>query len=135
MPVPLKVRGISVSRHKSGEFAFTALYIPSLNREGSEVYACVLCELHLVDGLKANMLIGNDVLCIKGFTINLASASAHILSCGVTIVINTRNHSQFLKRNVLANTTLFIPPKSEALVNIRQIPLLDSRDFLFQPFS
>ena len=134
MPVPLKVRGIGASRHESGEFAFTALYMPGLNQEGSEVYAYVQCKLHLVDGLKANMLIGNDVLYTESFTINLASASAHILSCGVTIVINARNHSQFLKRNVLANTTTFIPLKSEALVNIRQIPLPDSRDFLFQPF-
>ena len=66
--------------------------------------------------------------------INLANTSAHILSCGVTIVISARNHSQFLKRNVLANTTTFIPPKSKALVNVRQIPLPDFRNFLFQPF-
>ena len=80
------------------------------------------------------MLIGNNVLYNKGFTINLANASAHILSCEVTIIISAKNHSQFLKRNVLANTTTFIPPKSEALVNVRQIPLPDSHNFLFQPF-
>lgn len=80
------------------------------------------------------MLIGNDILCTEGFAINLASVSAHILSCGVTIVVDVRNHSQFLKRKVLANATTFIPPKSEALINFQQIPLPDSRDFLFQPF-
>ena len=80
------------------------------------------------------MLIGNDVLCTEGFTINLANVSAHILSCGMTIVISARNHSQFLKRNVLANTTIFIPLESEALVNVWQILLPDSHDFLFQPF-
>ena len=134
MPVPLKVRGIGASRHKSREFALTALYMSGLDKEGSGVYACVQCELYLVDGLKANMLIGNNVFCTEGFTINLANASAHIISCGVTIVISARNHLQFLRRNVLANTTTFIPPKSEALVDVRQIPLPDSRDFLFQPF-
>lgn len=135
MPVPLKVRGIGASRHESKEFALTTLYIPGLDREGSEVYTCIKCELHLVEGLKANMLIGNDILCTEGFTINLASISAHISSCGVTIVINARNHLQFLRRNVLANATTFILPKSEALINFQQIPLPDSRDFLFQPFS
>ena len=134
MPVPLKVRGIGASRHESNEFALTALYIPGLDREGSEVYACIKCELHLVEGLKANMLIGNDILCTEGFTINLASASAHILSCGVTIVIDARNHSQFLRRNVLADATTFIPPKSKALINFQQIPLPDLRNFLVQPF-
>ena len=80
------------------------------------------------------MLIGNNILCTEGFTINLINASAHILSCGMTIVISARNHSQFLKCNVLANTTIFILPKSEALVDVRQIFLPDSRNFLFQPF-
>ena len=80
MPVPLKVRGIGASRHESGKFALTALYMPGLDREGSEVYACVQCKLHLVNSLKANMLIGNNVLCTGGFTINLANASTHILS-------------------------------------------------------
>ena len=134
MPVPLKVRGIDASRYKWGEFALTALYMPGLDREGSEVYAFVQCELHLVDGLKANMLIKNNIFCSEGFTINLANVFAHILSCGMTIVISARNHSQFLRRNVLANTTIFIPPKSEAFIDVRQIPLPDSRDFLFQPF-
>lgn len=92
MPVPLKVRGIGASRHNSGEFALIALYISGLDRGSSEVYAYVQCELHLIDGLKANMLIGNNVFCTEGFTINLANASAHILSCGVTIVISARNH-------------------------------------------
>ena len=134
MPVPLKVKGIGASRHESKEFALTALHIPGLDREGSEVYACIKCELHLVEGLKANILIGNDIHCTEGFTINLASAYAHILSCGVTIVINARNHSQFLRCNVLANATTFIPPKSEALIDFQQISLPDSCNFLFQPF-
>ena len=134
MPVPLKVRGIGTSKHKSKEFALIALYIPGLDQEGSEVYACIKCELHLVESLKANIIIGNNILCTEGFTINLASAFTHIPSCGVTIVINTRNHSQFLRCNVLANATTFMPPKSEAFINFQQIPLPDSRDFLFQPF-
>ena len=52
----------------------------------------------------------------------------------MTIVVSARSHSQFLKRNVLANATTFVSPKSETLVNFWQILLPDSHDFLFQPF-
>lgn len=92
MLVPLKIRGIGASRHNSKKFAIIAFYVPGLDQRGSEVYIYIQCKLYLIESLKANMLIGNNVLCIKGFTINFASASAHILSCGVTIVINTKNH-------------------------------------------
>lgn len=93
MPVPFKVRGIGASKHKSDEFFLTALYIPGLDQRGTKVYACVKCKLHLVQGLKANMLIGENVLYTKSFIINLASISAQILSIGVTIVASARSHS------------------------------------------
>lgn len=134
MLVPLKVRGIGASRLESEEFAFTTLFMPGLDRKGSKVYTWINYKLHLVEDLKANMLIENNVFCTEGFKINLANASAYIFSYAVTIVINARNHLQVLRCNVLANSTTFIPPKSEASINFRQMFLPDSRNFLFQPF-
>ncbi len=93
MPVPLKVRGIGTSKHESGQFALTMLHIPGTDDKGREVYASLTCKLHLVDGLKANMLVGNDVLCTEGFAVNLYNSSALIHSCDVRIDINTRQHS------------------------------------------
>lgn len=90
--------------------------------------------MYLVESLKANILIENDILYTKGFIINLTSASAYILSYGVTIIISIKSYSLFLKRNILANATTFISLKSETLVNFQQITLPDSCDFLFQPF-
>lgn len=134
MPVPLKVRGIGTLRYKLEEFAFTAFNMTSLDQRGSEVYTCIKYKLHLVEGLKANIFIGNDVFYIEGFTINLTNAFAYILSCGMTIIMNARNHSQFLNCNILANAIIFVPPKSETFVNFWQISLPDSRNFPFQPF-
>lgn len=93
IPIPLKVRGIGVSSYELEKFALTALYMPGLDQGGLEVYTCIKCELHLVEGLRANMFIVNNVFCIEGFTINLASTSAHILSYKVTIVVNARSYS------------------------------------------
>ncbi len=131
MPVSLKVRGIGASKHESGQFALTTLYIPSTDEKGREVYASITCELHLVDGLKANMLVGNDVLCTEGFAGNLYNSSALIHSCGVRININARQHSQFLRHRALASASTIIPPHSEVLIVFQRIKLPDSRDFLF----
>lgn len=131
MPVPLKVRGIGTSKHESGHFALTTLYIPGTNEKGREVYASITCELHLVDGVKANMLVRNDVLCNEGFAINLYNSSALIHSCGIKIDINVRQHSEFLRHRALASVSTIIPPHSEALVAFQHIKLPDSRNFLF----
>lgn len=63
------------------------------------------------------MLIENNIYCIKSFIINFVIVSAHILSCGITIIINAKNHLQFLKCNILAKTTTFISPKFKAFAN------------------
>lgn len=45
-------------------------------------------ELYLVDGLKANMLIGNNVFYKESFFINLANIFIYIQSYGSDIVIS-----------------------------------------------
>lgn len=134
MPVPLNVRGIGASKHKANMFPLTALYFLGLDRKGSKVYICIKCEPHVVKGLKVNMLIGNDVFCTKGFLINLTNTFTHILKYGVNINITAKSHSQFFRRNILANTTIIVLPKSKALILFKQISLLDLHDFLFYPY-
>ena len=77
------------------------------------------------------MLVGNDVLCTEGFAINLSNSSAFIHSCGVKIVINARQRSEFLKHRALASASTNVSPHSEALVAFQYIELPDSRNFLF----
>lgn len=105
----LKVKSISASKHKLGDFAFTTIYISSIDKKNSEVYASIICELYLVDKLKAIMLMGNNVLCIEGFTINLSTSFALIYSCNVNININAREHSEFLRQMALASALTIVP--------------------------
>ena len=37
------------------------LFIPAKDRQGETIYDCLYRELHIVDDLKAKILIGNDV--------------------------------------------------------------------------
>lgn len=131
MPVPLKIKGISALKHKSKSFALTIIYILGIDKKGHKVYISISCELYLVNRLKANMLVGNDILCTKSFAINLSISSVLIHSYGVKIDINARQHSKFLRHRALASAFTIVPPHLEALVAFQHIKLPDSRDFLF----
>lgn len=133
--VLLKVRGIGASKHESRNFVLMMIYIPGINEKGCEVYASISYELHLVDGLKVNMLVGNDVLCIESFAIKLSTSSTLIHSCSVKININARQYSEFLRHKTLASTSTIMPSRSQALVVFQHIELPNSHDFLFCPFS
>lgn len=97
MLVPLKVKSISASNYKSGDFALTTIYMLSNEEQSCEIYASINGNLYLIDGLKANMLVSNNMLYIEGFIINLFNSSTLIHSCGVKIDINAKQHLKFLR--------------------------------------
>lgn len=92
------------------------VFILSFDENGREVYTSITCKLHLINRLKANMLVENDVLCTEGFAINRSSSSALIHSCDIRIDINARQHSKFLRHRGLASASTIIPSCLEALI-------------------
>ncbi len=130
---PLKVRGIGAFKHKSGEFAALSLYFPGKNNAGQLVYASLTCEIHLVEDLRENLLIGNDIISLESFVIDVKGKKALLGSCEVTISIDARQRRQFLARKLLTNQETVVPPNSEAMISLLPLHLLDDRDFLFHP--
>lgn len=78
MSIQLKVKGIGISKYKLKKFALIAFYILGYNYNRTEVYIYVKYKLYLIKGLKANILISNNIPCIKDFSINLAIVFIHI---------------------------------------------------------
>lgn len=72
MATPLKVRGIGSPRYESDKFVFISLHFPDINLTNRLAYAHIYRELYIVEGLKANMLIGNNILPMERVIINLA---------------------------------------------------------------
>lgn len=90
MSSPLKVRGIEPSKHKSLKFVALALYFPGKNGGRNLVYATLQCEIHFVEGLYANLLIGNDIMSPEAIVIDLKKKTALIGACKVIININAK---------------------------------------------
>lgn len=99
----LRVRGIKSSKHESKEYIPLSLYFSGKDNMGQQVYASLTCEIHLVEGLKANLLIGNNIMSLEGFIIDVKRHSVFIRSCGVTVSIDVRQKGQFLTKKPLAS--------------------------------
>lgn len=135
MSTLLNVRVIETLKHKSAQFATFCLYFPSDDQARQQVYASIKYKLHLVDGFRANILVGNDILSPKGFAININKNCALIISCGVTILINARQRGQFFRRKLLARDNNMVPPRSETIIPLAPVSLPDERNFLFYPIT
>ena len=87
MTSPLHVRDIGTITHFSKDFIYMSFYFPRKNDNSKPVLAEIKREVHLVKGLKAKMLIGNDILMSEGFVLNLSNKKATISSCNIKIRI------------------------------------------------
>ena len=90
MSISLKVRGIKALNYQSAQFAKLFLFLLEENNKKQKVYAFIRYELHLVDGLKANILIGNNIIISKSFVLNIRLSQALMESCGVKITIKAK---------------------------------------------
>lgn len=93
-----------------------SLYFPGINLTNRPVYAHIHKKLQLVNGLKANLLVGNSILATKRGFINLANKSTLILSYQVTISVAARLRGRPMQKKVLVDRSLTISPESETLV-------------------
>lgn len=78
-------------------------------------------KLYLVECLKINIFISNNIYCIKDFLINLINTFTHIFKYKINIIINVKNYSQFIKYNILAKIIIFILFKFRYLFLIYRI--------------
>lgn len=96
----LKVRGMGASKYEFAQFAELSLLFLGENDKRQKVYAFFKCKLYLVDGLRTNMLIGNNILAPENFVLNIGLGHTVVGSCGVKITIKARQRGQFLRKKL-----------------------------------
>lgn len=96
MATPLKVRSIETLKHKTDKYILEALYFPAISNKGQRIVACIRCKLYLVDNLRANILIGNDIIGTKGITIDIAKKKTYVPSCKAPLLISARQQGQYV---------------------------------------
>ena len=77
------VKGVGPGKHSSVDYTTINLYLPKVN----QCIAAITGKVHVVDRLKAKMLIGMDILGKKSVTINTGNKQATIGSCDDIVIL------------------------------------------------
>lgn len=85
-------------------------FFPRMDNNGKPVLAEIRSEVYLVEGLKAKILVGNNILVSKGFILDLLNKEATISSCNIKIQISMKPRGRFILKKVLAIKNLIISP-------------------------
>lgn len=91
MATPITVRGIGSSKHATDRYAIVPISMTGIGPDGAPAVARFRREVHLLSKLKANILLGSDMLGPELVTIDFGKKQAFIGSCEVTVPIDVES--------------------------------------------
>ena len=133
MATSVEVLDISSDKHRTDEYIITPIYILGKAKNGTIATAKLAPrEIYIVDNLRANILIGIDIITPKGIDILTSKRVAYITSCDIKAPIKVLSTGPPVRRVVSAKKAIVISSQSIGIVAIHHLTLLE-RDFLFEP--
>lgn len=130
------VRGIGDRQHSSSDYATLDLYVEG-KVKGKTAIAHIRRDVHIVDNLKAKMLIGTDIMCPEGMIASLQTGKLTIGSCDMTAPITCTPAGPRINRTVRSHHAVTLPAHSVVPVPFKSqgsaIP--SGRDYSFQPHT
>ena len=111
MATLVEVSGISLDKHRTDEYIITPIYILGKAKNGTTATAKLAPrEIHIVDNLRANILIGIDIITPKSIDILASKRVAYITSCDVKTPIKVLSTRPPVRRVISAKKAIVIPP-------------------------
>ena len=113
----------------------TEIYIQGTLSDGSTAKAKIQREVHIVEDLKVNVLVGIDILAPERMLVDLDTRTVKIRTCGgllAPITVATR-YNPNTRRVVRAKGRTVLPPYSYLQVPVKFKDLPGDRDFIFEP--
>ena len=106
------------------------MYFVDTDDKRRKVKTLITKEIHLIDNLKTNMLIDNDILRSKFIDISTFTKSTYVNSCEITIFIRMKIKT-FSVRSVCAMKSIVISSLTELTISIYKINAFSS-DYIFE---
>ena len=126
----ITVRDFETNKHCIDKYAICSMYFSNIDKNDNKILAKITKEIHLMNNLKTNLLIENDVLRPESIDIFTFTSSTFIESCDVIISITMQIRSTSQIRLIHA-IKISISANSEIAISIHRITILD-RDYMFE---
>lgn len=133
--MPLKVWNIGTSKHKIDKYILEPFYLPAKSNNNKQIMACICQKLYIIDNLKANLLIKNNIISIEDIKIDIGNKKAYMFGCKATISIIARQKSWFIRRMFYSATHIIIPLQSQVFALTNNFSLLENWNFFLSRSS
>ena len=128
------VRDLDISQHQNSNYAIVSMYFVDVKDDNS-IKTFIRREIHLINNLKINMFIDNDVIVSESVVLDLIKKQTLIDNCDVTIVFDVRSRvSHVQQRSIHVKKIIVLSSRNQMTIFIHHLvdELLVNRDFLFE---
>ena len=135
MSSPMEVRGIGLTSHSANVYARVDFYLPG--KDGRTAY--FQREVHLVENLKANLLMGIDIISPEQIHIDTSREVATVrLYDNIKLALSIRTRSSNVRKTVFSQKETRIPAHMREALPIygakgTPLNLPQDRNMLFEP--
>ena len=126
----ITVRDLETNKHCIDKYAICSIYFSNTDKNDNKILTKITKEIYLMNNLKTNLLIENDVLKFESIDIFIFTDSTFIKSCDVTISITIQIRFTSQVRFIHA-IKISISANSEIAISIHRITIFD-RDYIFE---
>ena len=130
MTIFITVQNLNAQKHSTDKYAIAFMYFADIDDKKRKVKTLIIKEIHLIDNLKTNMLIDNDILKSEFIDISTFTKSAYVDNCEITIFIWMQVKT-FSTRSVCAMKSIVISSLTELTISIHKIDAFNN-DYIFE---
>ena len=127
----ITVRDLKTVKHTIDKYVCCFMYFFEKNKDDHSVFVEIVREIHLVDNLKINFLINNDILESKLIDISISINTAIIENCYVIVSIVVKFKSSRQTRVIHAIRSQRVSSHFKLTMSIHKI-IVSKRDYIFE---
>jgi hypothetical protein len=134
MTTSLNVRDLRINKHEISKYIIVSIYLAEKSAQEKFIREIIRREVHLMNDLKINMLIENDILDSERIFIDDVNSKIIIVSCqNMIISIEIRTFSkEMINKTLHVRSFTIISSRSMTIIFIHQTSLSTNRNFLFK---
>lgn len=127
------VRNLETNKHSTNRYTVISIYFNEKDQYDNDVRIKIIKAIHLINDLKINILLENDVFDSELFDISMSTNTIYIKSCKITISIKITTQRSFVSKFVHFIKFTIISSNLERFISIHKIT--SNRNYLFEFFD
>ena len=132
MTVSFTVRDFDINKHQTNEYALIFIYIKGKDESDKTIRACFRKKVHIVNDLKTNMLIDNNIMKSKNINVSSNKKTAYINNCHITVSMKIKLFEATVFKFVHLQKITIISFYLKILMKIHHLIMFNFRNFLFE---